>query len=348
MELTLILPGALLPKDLPAEHRKPLFADLPLPALNQLLARGCMTPTIILESASLTSVLEQWLARSFCVPPGVSAPYCAQWDQVTAHIDALWMLQPVHFHVARDHIVLTDPGQLNITQDQASALLASIQPLFAELEWQLYAPQPQRWYVAPPNPLQLNATTLEAALGRSVDRTLPSGADARTWKRLMNEVQMVWHEHPVNMQREAQGELAINSLWLYGGSSSNIPIPTKNFDAVYADVLYARALATAAGAESGTARSTPSLTHACTLQIDQSLQPSLMTQDWYQWRNGWLQLEHNFFAPLLDLLGRRILRRLTLVLCGEQQAFEVVITPLDLWKFWRSTTLENSLAERSM
>jgi hypothetical protein len=349
MELTLIISGALLPEELPAEHRKPLFADLSLPALASLLRQGQTMRLPALEVPARTSVLEHWLAESFKVPAGVNAPYCARLDGVSANSDALWTMQPVHFHVARDHIVLTDPAHLSISQEEADALLASITPLFSELHWQIHAAQPQRWYVSSPAPLQLNAASLEAAIGRNIDIYLPTGPDARQWKRLMNEVQMVWHTHPANAAREARGEMPVNSVWLHGGigSHGSVPGPAQCFDAVYADSLYARALATASGAHAAAAQPVAKLTHPRTLQIHSQLQPALMAQDWYHWRDGWLQLEHAFLAPLRELLGRRILKRLTLVLCGEQQAIEVVVTPGDLWKFWRRATLEQSLHERS-
>ncbi|MFQ6707899.1 putative sulfate exporter family transporter, partial [Bordetella pertussis] len=40
----------------------------------------------------------------------------------------------------------------------------------------------------------------------------------RPWRRLLNEIQMVWYEHPVNEARAARGAAPINALWLYGGA----------------------------------------------------------------------------------------------------------------------------------
>src|SRR2546430_884920 len=34
---------------------------------------------------------------------------------------------------------------------------------------------------------------------------------------LMNEAQMLLHEHPVNAEREARGLPALNSIWFWGG-----------------------------------------------------------------------------------------------------------------------------------
>jgi hypothetical protein len=39
----------------------------------------------------------------------------------------------------------------------------------------------------------------------------------------LNEIQMVWHEHPVNIARAERGEVPINSLWLFGGAKGWSP-----------------------------------------------------------------------------------------------------------------------------
>lgn len=348
MEFTLLLTGALLPAELAGAQGKSLLVDLPLPALQQLLARGKVTRTLPAETTHSASMPEYWLAQQFSVPSGMTAAYCAQLDQLTAAPEMLWALKPVHFHVARDHLVLTDPAHLMITSDEAKALCASIEPLLTALQWQIHIPHPQRWYVTPPQALDLSTTSPEVAVNQNIEPYLPTGKDARQWKRLMNEVQMVWHNHAVNQARTERGELPVNSLWLHGGANRPMmpmPRPTSCFDALYAEAFYARALANATNIATAVAPATPQLQHAHTLQIDQRLRTSLMAQDWYAWRTQWLQLEHDFFAPLRDLLGRRILKRFTLVLCGEQQIVELVITPQNLWKFWRRATLAQELFE---
>jgi len=35
----------------------------------------------------------------------------------------------------------------------------------------------------------------------------------RNWHALMNEIQMLWHDHPVNRAREADGLPVVNAAW---------------------------------------------------------------------------------------------------------------------------------------
>jgi hypothetical protein len=51
----------------------------------------------------------------------------------------------------------------------------------------------------------------------------PQEDSLREWRRLLNEIQMVWHTHPVNLARAERGEVPINSLWLFGGAKGWSP-----------------------------------------------------------------------------------------------------------------------------
>jgi hypothetical protein len=55
----------------------------------------------------------------------------------------------------------------------------------------------------------------------------------------LNEIQMVWHEHPVNLAREERGEVPINSLWLYGGALgwSTTQSPTATYEGLHTTYL---------------------------------------------------------------------------------------------------------------
>jgi hypothetical protein len=60
-------------------------------------------------------------------------------------------------------------------------------------------------------------------MGRSIDRYLPAGDDARTWRRFLNHSQMLFHEHSLNEQREQAGLMSINGLWLEGEMHPTAP-----------------------------------------------------------------------------------------------------------------------------
>jgi hypothetical protein len=44
--------------------------------------------------------------------------------------------------------------------------------------------------------------------------------DAKAWRKLLNETQMLWFTDAVNQHREAEGKLPINGLWVMSSSWS--------------------------------------------------------------------------------------------------------------------------------
>jgi hypothetical protein len=58
---------------------------------------------------------------------------------------------------------------------------------------------------------------LDAAAGRALRTLLPEGPDAGPWRRWLSEIQMLFHEHPVNIERERAGGASVNSVWFSGG-----------------------------------------------------------------------------------------------------------------------------------
>lgn len=53
--------------------------------------------------------------------------------------------------------------------------------------------------------------------GRQPDDFMPSGAGTAGYHRLTSELQLCLHEHEVNVRREDEGLLPINSVWFWGG-----------------------------------------------------------------------------------------------------------------------------------
>lgn len=108
---------------------------------------------------------------------------------------------------------------LGLDEDDARALLPALRPLFGDAGFQLDAPHPARWYLRlPPGARLPPLPDPDEALGEDLFASLPQGdaAEARRWRALITEAQVVLHQHPRNRERAAQGRAAINSLWFWG------------------------------------------------------------------------------------------------------------------------------------
>ena len=106
---------------------------------------------------------------------------------------------------------------LGIEQADVDALLPALRPLFGDAGFTLDAPDPARWYLRLPRGTKLPPFASPAdALGDDLFEHIPAGSEGRRWRTLLSEAQVVLHNHPYNALRQAQGKVAVNSLWFWG------------------------------------------------------------------------------------------------------------------------------------
>jgi hypothetical protein len=137
-------------------------------------------------------------------------------------------------------------GQWHLSMEDALALAAPLKPVFGDAGMLLEVTHPDRWHLRlpPATPLPAFAAP-EQALGEDLSQHLPAGVEGRRWRVLLNEVQVILHQHPLNAARRAQGLAPINSVWFWGGGS--LPGRLKSpLSRVVSDDLLLRALATRA------------------------------------------------------------------------------------------------------
>ena len=158
-------------------------------------------------------------------------------------------LELVHLHATRDHVVLMDPSLLQITPEEEIALRTSVRETLEHFLGSVGEFYPHRWIYPAKEFTDLLTHTPFLASGLNIDIWMPKDNHthglAKKWRRLQNEIQMIWHDHPVNEARLARGELTVNSVWLYGiGSLADIsqhPV-LKNVHHLFSDHILGSAL----------------------------------------------------------------------------------------------------------
>jgi hypothetical protein len=142
-------------------------------------------------------------------------------------------IQPVHLHATRDHLVLMHPDHIPLTAAESAALLEEAKPLFQdEFKAEIIAADPCHWFIKPAHFAGLATHSVDQAHGRNIDWWLPRDTveigTARAWRKLQNEIQMLWHISPINEVRQASGLPTINSIWLSGvGSIDDLQAPNE-------------------------------------------------------------------------------------------------------------------------
>lgn len=272
-----------------SEAGRHTIRDLNLPNLERLLGRLQPGERHGSDEYSLTPPHEASLAAARGWQGGAGAlPFAAH----AAHADGIevldlaWgQLTPVHWHVGRDEILLTDPESLQLEEAESRALLEAVRELFESEGFALAWGAPLRWYAAHESFADLPTAALDRVVGRNVDRWLPAGREARLLRRLQNEVQMLLYAHPINEAREARGALPVNSFWL-----------------------------------SGCGRWQESLAEP--IQVDERLRAPLLGEDWAAWAEAWRALDAGPLATLAAAAERG--EPVALTLAGERfaQRFE--------------------------
>ena len=154
-----------------------------------------------------------------------------QTSQAVNPSDVIACLQPVHLHATRDHLILMGQNQIDLTQTESAALLQTALP-FIEEDFQssiLYKGQ-HYWFI-PAGPFaSLASYSVDQAHGRNIDWWMPRDTNedgiAKRWRKLQNEIQMLWHIDSVNEEREQRGMPSINSLWISGiGKLNDVKAP---------------------------------------------------------------------------------------------------------------------------
>lgn len=300
--MQIVLPGAL--PD-PQEARE-LTSYLPktAPTLLRWLEQGRARTIAADPARNGCTPYEQWqLAASGFRPSegqNLGAGLGPLWaDPAISDGDPVWLVELVHVSPSRDGAALLPARELAITPEQSVALFESAQSLFADTGFSLSPSGVAHWRIGlPPAFTPFSASPALVSIS-TVNDWWPQDINARPWRRLVNELQMLWFEHPVNKARYQQGLLPINSLWLFGGASRE---------------QFHRDAQASSAAEA--------------VHMHDELFASSITRDWGGWLAALAQLEADVFLPLSQ--GRAP----DLVLTGTDRIVEIIPSTMQRWTKW--------------
>jgi len=301
-------------------------------ALDRLLSRGRVF-------AGSGTGLDTTLGFLFGLAPGGEMPVAAlTWLADTGQSPAGWIMRadPVHLRADQSCLRLFDSHCFDISRAEADALVAACNDFYREQGWSLSAPRPQRWYLSLPEPPVLQTQPPARIAGQDIDPCLPRGAEAGDWHALLNEVQMLLHGHPVNLERERRGEPVINSIWPWGGGALTERLESRVMR-VLANEPLAMGLARhaalpLAGLPATAGELLDALTGGDTLLVDDRLEWPERYGEVESWLDALQALEAGWFAPLLQVLLTGTLASLEIHPCNGHSYH---VTRASLRRFWK-------------
>lgn len=288
----------------------------------------------LLSKAKITSVAAP-LEALICEQYGLLAAPDYAIAAIAAHADGLdvsegyWLrADPVNLVLQRDCFSLGEPIPLAVEPEHTKGLVASLNQHFAQDGLTFLIGKSGAWYLHSNTDAQIKTTLPCLAAGKNVHQFMPQGEQASKWLAVLNEVQMLLHEHPVNTAREGNG-VAVNSVWLSGGGRLPIIVALNN---------HANLLIASSTFYQGLAK----LTNTPYLAFPENL------DDIFQYAEdsaAHIRLQvpqlNNFdslcIKPLITALKNKKINQLILNLGFYEKSLIVEITPFDLYKFWRRT-----------
>ncbi len=371
MNLHILLAGTLFPADLPIAFVNDLLRSARLPVLQTLLARATVTTQSFDETQIERQMpyevrlLEHHLGQQGTQSNPIAAlTALARLDGIELAADQSWaLLTPVHFAIGQNGIQLASELPA-LEPESAQALLESIRPALQAAGLTVLLGAPQRWYVSGEWLADLQTSSLMRAAGQLVAEHLPRAASAavnsansamvrlpqdepaRRWRHLQNEIQMLWHDHPVNQNRQQKGILPVNSIWIsslkcVNIGSQKIPYHSINhvsnktsIDTAILSNTFGQQLAAAQGQPMGMgplhfndwlhqqaglwaerqngqlaiqSAAASNNSHLNQLIGLAALHRPMLEEDWGSWIAGLEQLEQNWLAPAqAALMGQRL------------------------------------------
>lgn len=275
--------------------------SLSLPHLEKLLARMACTHADEGDEHALSMPHERALAQQYGIAaPDGQIPWAAwqvqQSGRDAQHAAWAW-ITPCHWRVGTDHVAMGHPQELHLDPQESQALLAAMQPYFAQDGIALDYDAPTLWLARGEIFRGLPTASLDRVVGRVIDPWMPRDGAARALRRLQQEMQMLLYTHPVNDERTRGGLPPVNSFWVSGTGA----LPQEGHDGVPAG-----------------------------LQITHYLRDAALREDWHAWSLAWQQLDTKECARLAGTLDEG--RPVSITLCGDRSARTWSADGSGLWR----------------
>ena len=282
-----------------------------VPTLARLLARAKRRPlTGTSAEALIAHLYPQAPAPGALAAAGMGLTDTVQYYRVA----------PVHLRADRDRLLLFAGDDVALTATEAQAVTSAFNAVFSADGMQLDLTGPAG-VMSATAPLGPNLPALFDVAGRYLDTVLPGEAAARPWRQLLNEVQMLLHDHPVNQARAERGALTVNGLWFWGGGPAIANPSSPPADVEHALVRGLMAMDQTPGETN----------HPANLTVWEAAANALMAGDIPAWLAALTSFEQTL-APVIDNTARQGAKGVTL-LPGNGWAY--TLGHHSHWRFWR-------------
>jgi hypothetical protein len=333
--IDLVIPGLF---NLPLEEFAPDFLSSNLPTLNKLLS---YSNSIQNEQTDFESIIAGSLGLTGRQTLPFAQAYVEQKDVDDSH--RYLLCRTVHLK-ADMHNALVIPLEKNsVNEDDSSLILEDLQAFFSE-DCDLKPLESGLWLMRLKHcePSDIYPHYL-SVIGRKANQFIEQSKQALPWYKLMNEIQMFMHQHPINQNRLNTGLLPINSLWFWGAGEK--PKFDNNKSQWFCDDEELIRLAEGSNIQHRSLNQLAQMKREeNSVVIDLSLLEALKTSSSDNLQAKLQKLEETVFKPTM-ILFRSSHASLQL---RAAHRFDLTMTPFSKYKIWRSSKNLSSFGQPEM
>lgn len=332
--LDVILPGVIWQEAADLDY---ILNDCQLPHLSLVLSKGEITPFRLNYSDFYYHNLFQdknlSLATNYALKLGLPSN------------GNYMIVEPANLRPDRDRLLISESALLQLNFDEAQQILAKLNQHFVEDDLRFHYIHEELWLIEFPYSVDnLTSYPLLDIIGKNINNYLPTGKNQLRLHSLINEIQMLLFTHPINIVREQEGSLAVNSLWLWDKHFVELNFNMANLASAVSDLqIDIASMQTQTTLENHFFTedkfNKDNLTKLCakynTLLIDRAYYPCAY-HDSFAWLETVKNIDNNLVAKLFNLLKSGTIKQLNFWFNLPHNWIKVKIKRIDLIKFWRS------------
>jgi hypothetical protein len=197
---------------------------------------------LLARADEIAAAAPDWRTDAFrIIAPGIPMPSVAAVAYRAAggprQGGCVFLASPVHYVAEMSNVRLANDGVLSLDAEEAAALARDFNREWRDAGVELWASSSRLFCGIE---TLSGAATHDPALARGLhlESFLPAGPDAARLRRLMSEMEMWLFDHAVNRSRRQRAQLAVSSLWLWGGGVPPASLPAVQGGAAGGDVFF--------------------------------------------------------------------------------------------------------------
>lgn len=248
------------------------------------------------------------------------------------------LAEPTHLRLDRDRLQISESELLQMDTEEAEQIIDIINKHF-EGEIKLYFLNENLWLLGHNIDVQsIKFHPILDIIGENVDDFLPKGVGAIQLNKLINEIQMLLYGLSENKERQQEGSLTINSLWLWDKTLAQ----DKSYSSIYANNL--TSLISRAKIHPISQPITQNFVANSLVIIDRLYHPCCY-RDSFGWIDQLQQLDQTLGQPLRNLLEKGKISELNILVPQQENTIQLTIRPSYKYKFWQNKQLINIVKE---